>query len=139
MANILYPVFALVLLTFLMAFWMARERFASVRRGEIKFEPGVRPVFRDRAGQVSNAYHNLLELPLLFYAVVAFAMLTKGDDGLMIILAWITLHSDMCRPSCMRRTTNSSIASAHSSSALSCSRSCGCICSCTSRAPRFSR
>lgn len=89
MANILYPVFALVLLTFLMAFWMARERFASVRRGEIKFEPGVRPVFRDRAGQVSNAYHNLLELPLLFYAVVAFAMLTKGDDGLMIILAWI--------------------------------------------------
>lgn len=89
MANILYPVFALVLLTFLMAFWMANERFASVRRGEIKFEPGVRPVFRNRAGQVSNAYHNLLEMPMLFYAVVAFAMLTKGDDGLMIILAWI--------------------------------------------------
>lgn len=89
MANILYPVFALVLLTFLMAFWMAKERFASVRRGEIKFEPGVRPVFRNRAGQVSNAYHNLLEMPMLFYAVVAFAMLTKGDDGLMIILAWL--------------------------------------------------
>lgn len=89
MANILYPVFALVLLTFLMAFWMAKERFASVKRGEIKFEPGVRPTFRNRAGQVSNAYHNLLEMPLLFYAVVAFAMLTKGDDGLMIILAWI--------------------------------------------------
>lgn len=89
MANILYPVFALVLLTFLMAFWMAKERFASVKRGEIKFEPGVRPTFRHRAGQVSNAYHNLLEMPVLFYAVVAFAMLTKGDDGLMIILAWI--------------------------------------------------
>lgn len=89
MANILYAVFALVLLTFLMSLWMARERFQAVRRGEVKSEPGVRPVFRDRAGQVSNAYHNLLEMPVLFYAVVAFAMLTKGDDGLMILLAWI--------------------------------------------------
>ncbi len=73
MANILYPVFALVLLTFLMAFWMAKERFASVRRGEVKFEPGVRPVFRNRAGQVSNAYHNLLEMPIILaWIYVAF-------------------------------------------------------------------
>lgn len=93
MANILYPVFALVLLTLLMAFWMGKERFAASKRGEVKFEPGVRPVFRDRAGQVSNAYHNLLEMPVLFYAVVAFAMLTKGDDGLMIILAWLYVAS----------------------------------------------
>jgi hypothetical protein len=38
---------------------------------------------------VSNAYHNLLQMPVLFYAVVAFAMHTNGDDALMILLAWI--------------------------------------------------
>lgn len=89
MTNILYPVFALVLLTFLMLLWMAKERFGAMQRNEVKAEPGVRPVFRNRAGQVSNAYHNLLEFPVLFYAVVAFAMHTNGDDALMILLAWI--------------------------------------------------
>ncbi|HPG89621.1 MAG TPA: MAPEG family protein [Hyphomicrobium sp.] len=89
MTNILYPVFALVLLTFVMVSWMAKERHAALKRREITSEPGVRPVFKGRAGQVSNAYHNLLELPLLFYAVVAFAMQTNGDDALMILLAWI--------------------------------------------------
>lgn len=90
MANILYPVFALVLLTFIMIGWMAKERFGAVQRREVKSDnPGVRPQFAGRAGQVSNAYHNLLELPVLFYAVVAFAMETDADTGLMILLAWI--------------------------------------------------
>ena len=90
MANILYPVFVLVLLTFVMIGWMAKERYAAMDRGEVKADiPGARPVFAGRAGQVSNAYHNLLELPVLFYAVVAYAMQTDGDNGLMILLAWI--------------------------------------------------
>lgn len=89
MTNILYPVFVLVLLTFLMVLWMAKERYGALTRKEVKAEPGARPVFTGRAGQVSNAYHNLLEMPLLFYAVIAFAMHTNGDDALMILLAWI--------------------------------------------------
>lgn len=90
MTNILYPVFALVLLTFVMIGWMAKERFAAMKaRTVIDNGPGVRPSFPGRAGQVSNAYHNLVELPVLFYAVVAFAMATNSDDGTMIILAWL--------------------------------------------------
>ena len=89
MTNILYPVFVLVLLSFVILLMMAKERFAAIQRREVTSEPGVRPVFRGRAGQVSNAYHNLLEFPVLFYAVVAFAMATDGDDGLMIIFAWV--------------------------------------------------
>lgn len=90
MTNILYPVFALVLLTFVMIGWMAKERFGAMKRGDVKDAyPGARPIFSGRAGRVSNAYHNLLELPVLFYAVVAFAMETNGDDALMILLAWI--------------------------------------------------
>ncbi|MFN0217857.1 MAG: MAPEG family protein [Hyphomicrobium sp.] len=90
MTNILYPAIMLALFTFLMAFWMARERFAAIKNREVKLgDPGVRPTFSGRAGQVSNAYHNLLELPVLFYAVVAFAMAANGDDATMNILAWI--------------------------------------------------
>lgn len=90
MVDILYPVFALVLLTFIYVVWMAKERFGAMSRGEVRqSDPGVRPSWGGRAGQVSNAYHNLLELPILFYAVVAFAMLTKFDDSVMVLLAWI--------------------------------------------------
>lgn len=89
MTNILYPVFALVLLTFVVMFWMARERYSAMGRKEATLDQAGRPAFSGRAGQVSAAYHNLLELPVLFYAVVAFAMHTNGDDGLMILLAWI--------------------------------------------------
>lgn len=90
MVAILYPVFVLALLTFAMCVLMARERLGAISRKEVaRSEPGVRPVFTGRAGQVSNAYHNLLEMPVLFYAVVAFAMITKADDGLMVSLAWV--------------------------------------------------
>ncbi|MGQ0456296.1 MAG: MAPEG family protein [Hyphomicrobium sp.] len=90
MTNILYPVFALVLLTFVMIGWMAKERFTAMSSGAVRSDdPGIRPQWPGRAGQVSNAYHNLLELPVLFYAVVAFAMATNGDDAVMILLAWI--------------------------------------------------
>lgn len=90
MVDILYPVFALVLLTFLFVVWMARERMGALKRGEIaRPDPGIRPDWPGRAGKVSNAYLNLVELPVLFYAVVAFAMIAKGDDTMMVLLAWL--------------------------------------------------
>ena len=89
-AEILLPLFVQVGLTFVLMFWMASLRVGAIRRGDVKMrEIALRQPWPERAQQISNAFHNQLELPLLFYAVVAFAMLTKGDDGLMIILAWI--------------------------------------------------
>lgn len=76
-------------LTFGLQMWMARERFAARARGEVKaVEPGVRATFTGRAGQVSNAYNNQLEIPTLFYAVVAFALITHNADSAMLTLAW---------------------------------------------------
>ena len=88
--SILYPVFAQVLLTFLLQMWMGRERLAAVwaktvRRGE---HEGAKPVWPERAGVVSNAFHNQLEMPMLFYAVVAFALIAGAADGFMLALAW---------------------------------------------------
>lgn len=90
MTNILYPVFGLVAWTFFIAFWMAKERVSAYRRGDVgRPNDGGRINWTGKAAQISNVYHNLVEMPVLFYAVVAFAMLTDGDDVLMILLAWL--------------------------------------------------
>ena len=94
--SILKPVLAMVLLTVAVMFLMAKERYGAVKRSEVKqVDPGIRPVWTGKAGQVSNAYHNLLEQPVLFYAVVAFAMLTDAADWEMQALAWVYLACRM--------------------------------------------
>ncbi len=90
MTGILYPVFVQVGLTFVLFFLMGFERFKAykagmVRRGE---DAGQKPVWPERAGVVSNAFHNQLELPMLFYAAVAFTMLAGGADHVAVALAW---------------------------------------------------
>lgn len=86
---LLYPVFVQVGLTFVLLFWMARERFKSFREKTVQFgPPGTRPVWPGRAGIVSNAFHNSLEMPMLFYAVIAFTMFANASDWLMLLLAW---------------------------------------------------
>ena len=87
---ILKPVLVQALLTFVVMFLMAKERYGAVQRREVQqTDPGIRPVWTGKAGQVSNAYHNLLEQPVLFYAVVAFAMLIDSADWKMQALAWV--------------------------------------------------
>ena len=88
--SIVYPVFVQVLLTFLLQMWMGRERLAAVRaktvrRGE---HEGAKPVWPERAAVVSNSFHNQLEMPMLFYAVVAFALIAGAADWTMLALAW---------------------------------------------------
>ncbi len=88
--SILYPVFLQVLLTFLLQMWMGRERLAAFRAGTVKRgeHAGVKPTWPERAAVVSNAFHNQLEMPMLFYAVVAFALIAGAADGTMLALAW---------------------------------------------------
>jgi hypothetical protein len=48
-----------------------------------------RTVWPDDAVKRSNNQRNQFELPVLFYAVAAFALILKGADTLMIVLAWL--------------------------------------------------
>ena len=48
-----------------------------------------RVAWPDDAAKRAANYRNQFELPVLFYAVVAFALITKGADTLMIVLAWL--------------------------------------------------
>ena len=47
----------------------------------------------DGVTQVSNAFRNQFEVPVLFLALVAFAMLTRKADFLFVVLSWIFVIS----------------------------------------------
>lgn len=91
--DILFPVFVQVLLTLTVAVTMAVARARAIatmerKRGNPDLALG-RAVWPDDAIKRAANYSNQFELPVLFYAVVAFALIVKGADLIMIILAWL--------------------------------------------------
>jgi hypothetical protein len=89
---ILYPVFAQVLLTLVVycLLGLARRRaIASMVRG--RGTPGLavgRVEWPEDALKRAANQRNQFELPVLFYAVVAFALIAGGADFTMVVLAW---------------------------------------------------
>ncbi|MFT4095610.1 MAG: MAPEG family protein [Rhodoblastus sp.] len=92
---VLLPVFALVALLFVLLARMALMRVGCIRRGETKLRDIAlgQNAWPTKVAQVSNAYANNLQLPLMFYALVAFAMLTKKDDFLFVVMSWLFVAS----------------------------------------------
>ena len=89
--HLLYPVFVQVALTFVILFWMGRVRLHALQNRELKVSDialGQRawPV---RVTQILNTYQNQFELPMLFFVLVAFALIhPRTVDIAMIALAW---------------------------------------------------
>lgn len=89
--TILLPVFAQVILTFALLFWMFSHRVGALKSkttkmADIALGQQNWPV---RATQVANSFNNQLELPTLFYALVAL-VLTTGQVSLpLVVLAWV--------------------------------------------------
>ena len=84
--------FALALLTFGIALWMAHLRFAAVRRGDLKagyyrLNRGGEPP--EYLAKVSQNFDNLLELPILFYVVGLLAYVSGNADAGHLAMAWI--------------------------------------------------
>ena len=82
---ILYPVFVQVLLTFVvvLARWRLPGRARSATMDRQRGNPDLamgRVAWPDDAAKRAANYRNQFELPVLFYAVVAFALITKGAD-----------------------------------------------------------
>jgi len=46
------------------------------------------PNWPERATQIANAFHNQLELPMLFYVVVALILTTRTNSIEFVVLAW---------------------------------------------------
>jgi hypothetical protein len=92
---VLLPVFVQVALTFLLLMWMGRSRIASLRAGDVKVRDialGERS-WPTRIQQIANSYHNQFELPVLFYAIVALALITRKADLLFVVLSWVFVGS----------------------------------------------
>ncbi|MGZ5779288.1 MAG: MAPEG family protein, partial [Croceibacterium sp.] len=88
---ILIPMFAQVALTFVLLFWMSVLRLRAVRSGAVQAQQiALRERnWPPRVIQISNAFHNQLELPILFYVVSLLALITETLDVTLYVLSWM--------------------------------------------------
>ena len=88
---VLLPVFVQVGLTFFLLFWMGAVRLRALKGREVRVgDIALRqPAWPERPTQISNAYDNQFQLPVLFYALVPLALITRKADLLFVVLSWI--------------------------------------------------
>jgi hypothetical protein len=88
---VLLPLFVHVVLTFVLLFWTGNLRVGAVRRGEVHpRDIALRePNWGPRETKAANAYHNQLELPVLFYVLTILAIITRQADLIFVVLAWV--------------------------------------------------
>jgi hypothetical protein len=89
--DVLAPLFAQVLLTFLLLMWMGGRRLGAVRGRAVRPHDVSlgQKAWPEPAQQVSNAFANQFELPVLFYVLVALALFTRKADLLFVVLSWV--------------------------------------------------
>lgn len=87
----LYPMFAMVILTCAVAIYLFRLRVRAVKAGQVRLSQ-----FRLNTGEVPDAitqaarnYSNLFEVPVLFYTGGAIAIALGIQVPAMVITAWI--------------------------------------------------
>ena len=92
---ILLPVFVLISQIFILALWMGYERNRVVLSKQVKIKEIAltKEAWPERPKQISNAYHNQYELPVLFFVLVAFAMITRKADLIFVVLSWVFVIS----------------------------------------------
>lgn len=92
----IYPIFALVLLTFVVGIIALRTRFKSVLNRTVKIK-----YYRNMQGQevpefvtrTTRCFNNLFEVPVLFYVVTLMIVVMGHASGLSLVLAWCFVFS----------------------------------------------
>ena len=89
--DVLLPLFVEVILTFGLLFWMAYLRTTAVMSGAVATRDIAlrEPSWPARATQIANAFHNQLELPVLFYVLTILAWETHHAGTIFVALAWL--------------------------------------------------
>ena len=88
---ILYPVFALALLTFLVLNLIPLARFRAAARREVTigdFRYGESAAVPPGVSLPNRNYMNLLEQPVLFYVICVLIYATDAATPVMLALAW---------------------------------------------------
>ena len=89
--SLVFPMLAMVLLTFAVAVALFRARMRSVREGLVPityfrtFEGATEPEFLVKP---TRHFINLFEAPVLFYAGCLAAMVTGATGPWAVVLAW---------------------------------------------------
>jgi hypothetical protein len=96
----LYPLLAMVALTFSVMPFMLRSRIRAVKEQQISIEYFALLKTTDSAPdyllQYSNHFKNLFEMPVLFYAVTILGICNHGDDSISASLAWSYVFFRAC-------------------------------------------
>jgi hypothetical protein len=88
---ILYPMFALALLTIIVLSCIPFARFGAAKRGEVNkgdFRYGESPRVPGKVSLPNRNLMNLLELPVLFYVVCIVLYATDTVSAAAVGLAW---------------------------------------------------
>lgn len=90
-AALLLPVFVQIGLTFFLLLWTGRVRVGALKNGAVTPADIAlsNTAWPPRVTQIANAFHNQLEIPLLFYVVVALILITRTTDIFQVALAWL--------------------------------------------------
>ena len=91
-SNLVFPMAALVLLTFGVVLKLFRSRVRAVREGQASasyfrtYSSGTEP---ELSAKAARHFTNLFEAPVLFYVVCLAAMIVGPRGNGMVILAWL--------------------------------------------------
>lgn len=89
--RLIYPMFAMFLLTAVVLARLYLARVRAVREGQIEvayyrlYQGAAEP---PGSAAVARHFENLFEAPVLFYAVCLAGLATHRDSTAMLILAW---------------------------------------------------
>ena len=90
--TLIYPMFAMVVLTFSVLVKLFRTRARSVREGAVSasyfktYQTGAEP---EASAKLARHFVNLFEAPTLFYVACLAAMLSGQSTTRMNLLAWL--------------------------------------------------
>lgn len=89
-ASLLFPVFVQIALTVVLHTMMGRARIGSLKSGEVRLKDIAlgQPAWTERATKIGNSYHSQLQLPVIFFCLVAFVLITKANSIAFVALAW---------------------------------------------------
>jgi len=90
--EIIYPMFALVSLTFLVGFSMGASRLLSVKKKQVdpryyKLLSGYAPP--EYVIKLGRNFENLLEVPMLFYIICILIIVLNINNSFFLSLAWV--------------------------------------------------
>ncbi len=88
---VMAPVFVMVLLTFVLLVMSGLARFNALRVGQVQLSDIAlgQNAWPARSTQIGNSFNNQFQLPILFYVLVAFVLLTGKQDYVFIAAEWL--------------------------------------------------